>query len=172
MVREYRETLSQQTSSRRRYDHDLRPNNDAKGGTATFGDDVVIAGRSSTMLHSSSLPSDGAVGVVDVIERRMRGRKNRVMRGYEATFGAYVVQVTLEIAREGAPSILSMVGYILPPAGISYVMISATRHDRLGSDTYKRMNLALSQYGVIGLSALRSRGIGLEHGQIGCDARR
>ncbi len=33
-------------------------------------------------------------------------------------------------------------------------MISAARHDRLGSDTYKRLNLALLQYGLIGLMAL------------------
>ena len=30
-------------------------------------------------------------------------------------------------------------------------MISAAKHDRLGSDTYKRLNLALLEYGLLGL---------------------
>lgn len=124
------------------------PTENAKKGKRTPGCNF-FAGRSS-MLSSS--PSYNGADGGDVIERRIRGRKNRVIRGYEAMLVSYVIQ-GLMIAREGAASILPIVGYIVPPAGISYIMISATRHDRLGSDTYKRMNLALFQYGVIGLLA-------------------
>ena len=40
------------------------------------------------------------------------------------------------------------------PAGVSYIMSGASTNDRLASDTYKRLNLALLEYGLIGLSII------------------
>jgi hypothetical protein len=113
----------------------------------------VDAGRLSMLSSALKNEDDGT----DVLDKKIRGRKNRVVRGYEAMLVSYVAQALFS-ARAGASSIVPIAGYIVPPAVISYVMISAATHDRLDSDTYKRLNLALLEYGLIGLLVLALSG--------------
>ena len=78
---------------------------------------------------------------------------------YQAMLVAYVVRGLLLAARAGAASVPHIAGCIVPPAGVSYVMISAASHDWLGGDTYKRLNIVLVQYGLVKLLALSLGGM-------------
>lgn len=42
----------------------------------------------------------------------------------------------------------------LMAAGLSYILVGANEHDRLGSDTYKRLNVGLLGFSVLGLLAI------------------
>ena len=89
-------------------------------------------------------------------DKKVEGRKSRVIIGYKAMMISYLAVGLRSIAKVGfTPSIFHMIGgYIAMPAGVSYIMSGAATHDRLGSDTYKRLNLALLEYGLIGLSII------------------
>lgn len=89
-------------------------------------------------------------------DKKVDGRKNRVIIGYKAMMITYLAVGFRSIAKVGlTPSIVHMLGgYIVMPAGVSYIMSGAATNDRLGSDTYKRLNLALLEYGLIGLSII------------------
>lgn len=93
-------------------------------------------------------------------DKKIEGRKKRVIMGYKAMMITYFSAGLLSTAKAtmSAALVQTIVGYLLVPAGISYIMISAAKHDRLSSDTYKRLNLALLQYGLIGLSIVSMGG--------------
>lgn len=89
-------------------------------------------------------------------DKKVEGRKKRVIMGYQAMMISYLAVGLLSLKRGGfSINVLNVIGsYIAPPAVTSYIMISAATHDRLSSDTYKRLNLALLEYGLVGLTIL------------------
>jgi len=93
-------------------------------------------------------------------DKKIEGRKKRVIMGYKAMIISYLSAGLLSAAKATmfASLVQTIIGYLLVPAGISYIMVSAAKHDRLSSDTYKRLNLALLQYGLIGLSIVSMGG--------------
>jgi len=109
--------------------------------------------KSSRLSLSSTINEDDA----DISnDKKVDGRKNRVVIGYKAMVTSYLAVGLRSIAKVGLTnSIIHMIGgYIVMPAGVSYIMSEAATNDRLGSDTYKRLNLALLEYGLIGLSII------------------
>ena len=87
---------------------------------------------------------------------KVAGRKKRVILGYKAIVVSYLALAAFVITKEG-PSLFSFfyaAGNVSLPAGVAYIMISAAKNDRLKSDTYKRLNLALLGYGLVGLSTI------------------
>jgi hypothetical protein len=64
---------------------------------------------------------------------------------------AYLVAAVRYVTISGAQSFPVQVasGYVLA-AGLAYILASAVKGDRLSSDTYKRLNLALFGYGLLG----------------------
>lgn len=78
----------------------------------------------------------------DIIE----GRKQRVRKGYQLMTVAYGLYGILLIPAQ-AP-IPNVSGPLLT-AGISYLLMGAAENNRLSSDTYKRLNLALMGYGAL-----------------------
>ena len=100
------------------------------------------------------LLSSTANDAEDNNNKKIEGRKNRVIMGYKAMMVSYLATGVLSAVRIGkltTPLLQLLAGYIAMPAGASYIMISAAENDRLGSDTYKRLNLALLEYGLLGL---------------------
>jgi hypothetical protein len=97
-------------------------------------------------LNLSSDSPDAALG------NKIEGRKNRVVLGYKLMTAAYLAAGLLAAKASGATTSLLRVlgGYIALPAGLSYILISAAANDRLGSDTYKRLNLAMLEYSALG----------------------
>ena len=110
--------------------------------------------QKSRLSLSSSANGEDASSVSS--DKKVEGRKKRVIIGYKAMIIAYLAVGLRSIAKVGlTQSILHMIGgYIVMPSGVSYIMSGAATHDRLGSDTYKRLNLALLEYGLIGLSII------------------
>ncbi|KAL9185289.1 hypothetical protein ACHAXT_003066 [Thalassiosira profunda] len=89
------------------------------------------------------------------IDAKVEGRKKRVIMGYKAAALTYLGTGLLSI------NVVRMIpAYLVAPAAVSYILASAADHDRLNSDTYKRLNLALLEYGLVGLglSILALRG--------------
>lgn len=101
-------------------------------------------------LHMSSDDTDA------VSNDKINGRKNRVVIGYKAMTATYLTAGLLAAKASGLSINLARTlgGYIALPAGLSYILISAAANDRLGSDTYKRLNLAMLEYGVLGAAVV------------------
>ena len=87
---------------------------------------------------------------------KVEGRKKRVILGYAATSMSFLALAVLGLIMKGVnpASLYFICGNLSLPAGVAYILISAAANDRLSSDTYKRLNLALMEYGVIGLSTI------------------
>ena len=99
-----------------------------------------------------SVPALSATADIKELSKKAQGRKKRVILGYYATALMYLVYSASYFRVKGVQSFALQVtsGYALA-AGISYILAGAARHDRLGSDTYKRLNGALVLYGVCGM---------------------
>lgn len=87
---------------------------------------------------------------------KVAGRKNRVIVGYKTMAISLLAMVAMKSAvlvKKGlAPAtIVHLVSGHVLASGVSAIMVSAAENDRLKSDTYKRLNLALLFYGLIGL---------------------
>ena len=114
--------------------------------------------------HSDNLPCSRSVLLMSSTngdstkDAKIEGRKKRVIIGYKAMLLSYLAVAVSSIIKAPVKSLSPIGGYIVMPAGISYILISAAKHDRLGSDTYKRLNLALLEYGAVGLAAISLRG--------------
>lgn len=83
---------------------------------------------------------------------KVEGRKKRVLFGYRATAIAYLLYCQKYFTVKGIQPFAIQVtsGYALA-AGLAYILASAVQGDRLASDTYKRLNLALVEFGLIGI---------------------
>ena len=84
-------------------------------------------------------------------EKKISGRKNRVILGYKATMLSYIMYTYLAFTNSVGQKMIYYFssGHALA-AGVAYIMISAAKNDRLNSDTYKRLNLCMLQYGLAG----------------------
>lgn len=82
--------------------------------------------------------------------RKIEGRRKRVMVGYRVVSMGYAIFSCL-VLRGGLNTLTAyaLSGPVMA-AGISYTLVGAVRNDRLSSDTYKRLNLALILYGFCG----------------------
>ena len=102
----------------------------------------------SVLENTSNLNSVG--GDDDKMARKIVGRKSRVQNGYKIItigFALFVLFSTSPINAFHVAAGMSL------PAGIAYILKGAAKNDRLSSDTYKRLNLALGCYGFFGLFA-------------------
>jgi hypothetical protein len=108
-------------------------------------------------LKKSSEPQDDTTETTnDVVkmEKKVAGRKKRVIMGYYATSIASLTYAVLSmlgyVGMEDSP-LYPASGHVLA-AGLAYILAGAAKNDRLKSDTYKRLNLGLVLYGAVGLS--------------------
>lgn len=88
----------------------------------------------------------------DVLEKKLAGRKKRVVMGYKAVIASYVALAGFVLTKGGISKfpLFFTFGNVSLPIGIAYILIGAAKNDRLTSDTYKRLNLGLLQYGILG----------------------
>lgn len=139
----------------------LPPSPTARAPTSVVAsNEDASSGRFGPSLALFSTNGDDSIsGVGD--NKKIEGRKRRVIMGYKAVMISYLaVGISSAIKAGGlSTNVLCLIaGLIAMPAGISYILISAASHDRLGSDTYKRMNLALLENSLVGLSVVALAG--------------
>jgi hypothetical protein len=85
-----------------------------------------------------------------VTPEKVAGRKKRVIAGYKILVTGYLaIGVAIgAISRQpfyGTGPVLA--------SGVSYIMIGAAENSQLSSDTYKRLNIGLFEYGATGILA-------------------
>lgn len=80
----------------------------------------------------------------------VEARKTRVITGYKGMAVGYSVMAGVIYALSRQP--FYSAGPLLA-SGIAYIMIGAAENSRLSSDTYKRLNISLFEYGLTGLVA-------------------
>jgi hypothetical protein len=88
----------------------------------------------------------------DKMAKKIKGRKKRVSAGYTITTVGYTL-FALIFARSLSPLALYIASGMTTAAGVAYILKGAAENNRLSSDTYKRLNLALGTYGLIGIIA-------------------
>jgi len=87
-------------------------------------------------------------------DRKIEGRKKRVLLGYYLTSVTYLILAiqyaygSIGVSSQTFPLQFVASGYTLI-AGYAYILASAVKGGRLSSDTYKRMNLSLIVYGLL-----------------------
>lgn len=86
----------------------------------------------------------------DKQEKKIAGRKSRVITGYRATSLAFLASAILPLVKYGVLA-YAVAGPVLA-SGVAYVLTDAAVSNRLQSDTYKRLNLFLGQYAALTLS--------------------
>lgn len=89
-------------------------------------------------------------------DEKLAGRKKRVIMGYKAIVASYAALAVFIFSKGGISKfpLFFATGNVSMPAVVAYIMIDASRNDRLTSDTYKRLNLALLEYGALGLATV------------------
>jgi len=88
------------------------------------------------------------------MEQRRRVEKTRLVLGYQLTTFLYLCASVYHFYTRGV-TFLSVPYVMTGPFlvyGISDLLKDAAEHDRLSSDTYKRLNLALGLHALLGLS--------------------
>jgi hypothetical protein len=88
------------------------------------------------------------------MEKKVKGRKKRVVMGYRIISVAYVLASLVAVVKNNgiSPSMSYIVAGPLLAAGTAHTLAGAASHDRLASDTYKRLNLFLgTYYGLVNL---------------------
>lgn len=109
------------------------------------------AERFSSNLGMSEADKEGKKPRKVVTPEKIAGRKKRVKVGYQIiTASQCLIGLAFWLGRFGKP--FYGVGPFLQ-AGIAYILKGAAENDRLRSDTYKRLNLAVFQFGLISLLA-------------------
>mmetsp|Transcript_8325 Transcript_8325/g.10917 ORF Transcript_8325/g.10917 Transcript_8325/m.10917 type:complete len:312 (-) Transcript_8325:325-1260(-) len=82
-----------------------------------------------------------------VTPEKVAGRKKRVSTVYKIMVAEQAIVGGMLYKTSGVP--FYSVGPLLA-SGVSFILIGAANSNRLTSDTYKRLNLALIQYGLLG----------------------
>ncbi|KAL3942821.1 MAG: hypothetical protein SGBAC_003059 [Bacillariaceae sp.] len=116
----------------------------------------LFASESSEGEEEPIEPIEDKADAVDVAkskaEKKLAGRKKRVIVGYKAIMASYFALAVFVLTKGGISKfpLFFTFGNLSLPIGIAYILMKAATADRLTSDTYKRLNLGLLQYGLLG----------------------
>mmetsp|Transcript_26327 Transcript_26327/g.40784 ORF Transcript_26327/g.40784 Transcript_26327/m.40784 type:complete len:389 (-) Transcript_26327:459-1625(-) len=106
-----------------------------------------VSNDDASLLETTSLPN---LNDDEKMTKKIAGRKMRVQYGYKVIAVGYSINVLFSISWIIAFHVAASMSL---PAGIAYILNGAAKNDRLSSDTYKRLNLALGFYGFFGFFA-------------------
>jgi hypothetical protein len=143
----------------------LAPMPQVQRSSTSFRSKVVTSSK-LTSPNTAAVKTASSVGPLMLSSSgedfcKIQGRKKRVVMGYRAMTALYIAVFVYSASKSIAlNTLLAISTYVAMPAGLSYILISAAKHDRLGSDTYKRINLSLLEYAVLGLSVIKLSGGG------------
>uniref|UniRef100_A0A7S4ASC7 ADP,ATP carrier protein n=1 Tax=Pseudo-nitzschia australis TaxID=44445 RepID=A0A7S4ASC7_9STRA len=97
-----------------------------------------------------------AAGAAEAMAKKVVGRKKRLTMGYQLASVTYAAAALISLISWGGVTSSSLY-YVLgggpvTAAVILYILKGAAIHDRLGSDTYKRLNLAVIAFALVQLA--------------------
>mmetsp|Transcript_18285 Transcript_18285/g.25765 ORF Transcript_18285/g.25765 Transcript_18285/m.25765 type:complete len:348 (+) Transcript_18285:26-1069(+) len=105
-------------------------------------------------LVSLGMVNDDAVPQDEMMAKKVKGRKARVVNGYKIAsisfLGLTMVMMKMAGIRVSAPY-YSVTAAL--PSGLAYILSGAAYNNRLSSDTYKRLNVFLGKFSFINLVA-------------------
>ena len=129
------------------------PRAPAAPATAARGAASFLPSSSSLRAAAAGDEEESLVGRA-AREKKLASRRQRVEIGYGVAAASYAFFTVAALVkyRLGYVANYIAVGTLLP-AGIAYILGGAATHDRLASDTYKRLNLALGAYALVDLAA-------------------
>ena len=78
-------------------------------------------------------------------------KKTAMINGYKSSMKLYLISSFLLLMITGIYNKVTNAAGLLVAAGLAHILTDATEHDRLGSDTYKRVNLGLMGFNLINL---------------------
>lgn len=101
------------------------------------------------------------VAVAELLDKKLAGRKTRLILGYQLSCFTYLAASLFHLIRGGNNFLYYIFGGgTFTVAGILYILKGAAQNDRLGSDTYKRLNLSIISYAFV-QQLLPAMGLGL-----------
>lgn len=104
---------------------------------------------------------DAAEEVELLDNKKLAGRKKRLIMGYQLSSFAYLAASSFHLIKGGNNFLYYIFGGgTFTVAGILYILKGAAQNDRLGSDTYKRLNLSIIFYAFV-QQILPAMGLGL-----------
>jgi hypothetical protein len=93
--------------------------------------------------------------------KKLAGRKKRLIMGYQLSSFAYLAASSFHLIKGGNNFLYYIFGGgTFTVAGILYILKGAAQNDRLGSGTYKRLNLSIIFYAFV-QQILPAMGLGL-----------
>jgi hypothetical protein len=109
--------------------------------TIPIGNPSVSYGRKRLLLRNNVNGTDGE-------DDR---NKTAMMNGYKSSMKLYLISSMFLLMMTGSYFKLANAAGLLVAAGLAHILSDATEQDRLGSDTYKRINLGLMGFTLISL---------------------
>jgi hypothetical protein len=104
---------------------------------------------------------DDAAATELLDNKKLAGRKKRLIMGYQLSSFAYLAASSFHLIKGGNNFLYYIFGGgTFTVAGILYILKGAAQNDRLGSDTYKRLNLSIIFYAFV-QQILPAMGLGL-----------
>jgi len=138
---------------------------DTTGHSRRFASTRTLRGRLQPLSMSSDGEESPSDDDNDKMAKKVKGRKKRVVIGNGVVVLGYLLWTLVSVVsslkntdKHILQTLISLDPGPLLASGFAYILISASQNDRLSSDTYKRLNLMLGTYGLVGVVTGSSRG--------------
>jgi len=126
-----------------------------------FLQDIISRSLIRSKLSAEGDKKEETEGDVTAADKKLTGRKTRLITGYQLSSFVYLAASLFHLIKGGNNFLYYIFGGgTFTVAGILYILKGAAQNDRLGSDTYKRLNLSIISYALV-QQLLPAMGLGL-----------
>lgn len=78
-------------------------------------------------------------------------KRTAMINGYKSSMKLYIISSFFLLMMTGSYNKFNNAAGLVVAAGLAHILTDATEHDRLGSDTYKRVNIGLMGFNLINI---------------------